>query len=174
MALKKLSQFVRFDAEGFFANLILGSVGRSERKDFETGEHKGTKVEVVIIGDKHNYKTSNGEQVNNVYEKITVKVPEDIEVPMNSHVRLVNVYATVYGQYRNQLSVTADDIEVIKQYENRSRGEALQGLVLPSERNCYKRESMRFFACNRTYICYRERRKAHGGYGQQIMVCSLS
>lgn len=29
MALKKLSQFERFDAEGFFANLNLGAVGQS-------------------------------------------------------------------------------------------------------------------------------------------------
>mgnify|MGYP004470857503 CR=1 FL=1 len=114
MALKKLSQFERFDAEGFFENLNLGAVGQSEWKDFITGEHKGTKVEVVIIGDKHNYNSANGQQISNIYEKLTVKVPKDIDVPMNSHVRLVNAYATVYGNYRNQLSVTADDIEVIK------------------------------------------------------------
>ncbi len=114
MALKKLSQFERFDAEGFFENLSLGVVGQSEWKDFTTGEHLGTKVEVVIIGDKHNYKSDKGQQISNIYEKLTVKVPKDIEVPMNSHVRLVNVYAKVYGPYRNELSVTADDIEVIK------------------------------------------------------------
>ena len=114
MALKKLSQFERFDAEGFFANLRLGSVGQSEWKDFESGEHKGTKIEIVVVEDKHNYKTANGEQISNIYEKLTVKVPKDIDVPMNVHVRLVNPQATVYGQYRNQLSVIADDIEVIK------------------------------------------------------------
>ena len=114
MALKKLSQFERFDAEGFFSNIDLGTVGQSEWKDFESGEHKGTKVEVVIIGDKHNYNSANGEHISNIYEKLTVKIPKDIDVPMNSHVRLLNVYATVYGQYRNQLSIVADDIEVIK------------------------------------------------------------
>lgn len=114
MALKKLSQFESFDAQGFFSNLNLGSVGTSEWKDFDTGAHKGTKVEVVIIGDKHVYNLTGGAQISNVYEKLTVKVPKDIDVPMNAHVRLVNPNATVYGQYRNQLSVTADDIEVIK------------------------------------------------------------
>lgn len=114
MSLKKLSQFEKFDAEGFFANLNLGAVGQSEWKDFTSGEHKGTKVEVVIIGDKHNYKSTGGQQISNMYEKLIVKVPRDIDVPMNSHVRLVNAYATVYGQYRNQLSITADDIEVLK------------------------------------------------------------
>lgn len=112
--LKKLSQFENFDAVGFFEKLNLGAVGKSEWKDFETGEHKGTKVEIVIIGDKHEYNSANGEVISNVYEKLTVKVPMDIDVPMNSQVRLINPNATVYGQYRNQLSITADDIEVIK------------------------------------------------------------
>ena len=113
MALKKLSQFESFDAKGFFSNLNLGAIGSSEWKDFDTGAHKGTKVEIVVIGDKHDYKSANGEQISNLYEKMIVKVPQDIDVPVNAHVRLVNPNATVYGQYRNQLSITADDIEVI-------------------------------------------------------------
>ena len=113
MAFKKLSQFEYFDMEGFLKGIGLGTVGKSEWKDFETGEHKGTKIELVIISDKNKYKSTNGEAVSNIYEKLTVKVAKDIDVPMNAHVRLINPYATVYGQYRNQLSVTADDIEVI-------------------------------------------------------------
>lgn len=113
MALKKLSQFTFFDAEGFFEKLNLVTTGQAEWRDFETGEHKGTKVEVVIAGDKHKYKTAEGETVNNLYEKLTIKVEKDINLPMNVHIRLINPYAIVYGQYRNQLSITADDLEVI-------------------------------------------------------------
>lgn len=113
MSLKKLSQFSYFDAEGFFEKLNLVTTGKSEWKDFESGEHKGTKIEVVVAGDKHKYKTVDGETVNNLYEKLSVKVAKDIDVPMNVQVRLINPYATIYGQYRNQLSITADDIEVI-------------------------------------------------------------
>lgn len=113
MALKKLSQFSYFDAEGFFGKLNLVTTGKSEWKDFESGEHKGTKIEVVVAGDKHKYKTADGETVNNLYEKLTVKVAKDIDVSMNVPVRLINPYVVIYGQYRNQLSITADDIEVI-------------------------------------------------------------
>ena len=74
----------------------------------------GTKIEIVVIGDKNRYKTTNGEAVSNMYEKMTVKIAKDIDVPMNAHVRLVNPQASVYVQYRNQLSIVADDIEVIK------------------------------------------------------------
>ena len=48
-----------------------------------------------------------------MYEKITVKVARDIDVPMNAKVRLINPKASIYGEFRNQLSVTAEDIEVL-------------------------------------------------------------
>lgn len=113
MALKKLSQFSFFDAEGFFSKLGLIAVGRSAWKEYGTGTVKGTKVEVVIASDKHNYNTSDGESVNNMYEKLTIKIPREIDVPMNAKVRLVHPEAQIYGEYRNQLSVKADDIEVL-------------------------------------------------------------
>lgn len=37
----------------------------------------------------------------------------DIDVPMNAKVRLINPTANIYGEFRNQLSVTAEDIEVL-------------------------------------------------------------
>lgn len=114
MALKKLSQFNYFDAEGFFSKLGLIVVGRSVWKEYGTGEIKGSKVEVVISSDKHNYNTSDGEIVNNLYEKITVKIPKKIDVPVNAKVRIVNPEGNIYGEYRNQLSVIADDIEVLE------------------------------------------------------------
>lgn len=113
MSLKKLSQFESFDIEKFLKGLELGTVGKSEWRDFETGERKGTKVETVIIDDKNKYKLAEGEVVSNMYEKLMVKIPRNIDIPMNARVRLINPHATVYGQYRNQLSITADDIEVI-------------------------------------------------------------
>jgi hypothetical protein len=114
MSLKKLAQFSYFDTEGFLSKLSLIAISSSEWKNFESGEHKGTKVDLVIASDKHKYKAADGENVSNLYEKLTVKVPKDIDVPMNSHVKLINPVATIYGQYRNQLSIVADDIEVLK------------------------------------------------------------
>lgn len=113
MALKKLSQFSYFDIEGFLEKIKLVTIGVAPWKEYETGVLKGTKVEVVIAGDKHRYNTADGEVVNNVYEKLTIKVPKDINVPMNTEVRLVNPEGNIYGEYRNQLSITADDIQVV-------------------------------------------------------------
>lgn len=113
MALKKLNMFSYFDAEEFFSKLSLIAVSKSVWKEYGSGNVLGTKVEVVIAGDKHNYNSQDGNVVNNMYEKLTVKIPKDIDVPMNAKVRLINPQGNIYGEYRNQLSVTAEDIEIL-------------------------------------------------------------
>ena len=42
--------------------------------------------------------------------KITFKVNKDINVPLKARVKPINAVATIYGDYRNQLSVKCDDI----------------------------------------------------------------
>lgn len=52
--------------------------------------------------------------MNNLYEKLSVKIPAKLNnVPMNTEVRLINPEAVVYGEYRNALSITADNIEIV-------------------------------------------------------------
>jgi len=111
--LKKLNQFDYFDAVEFFSKLILIAIGKSVWKEFGTDTIKGTKIEVVIASDKHNYNLKEGENVNNMYEKLIIKIPKEINVPMNSKIRLINPTANIYGEYRNQLSVVAEDVEVL-------------------------------------------------------------
>lgn len=111
--MKKLSQFMRFDCEAFFREKVFQVTGASEWVDYTTKAHMGTKVDVAIIKDDTQYKLKEGETVSNLYEKLTFKVRKDVNVPVGAHVVPVNAAATVYGDYRNQLSVTADDIRVI-------------------------------------------------------------
>lgn len=113
MPLKKLYRFSYFDIDGFLEGKKLSTVGLTEWKDFKTQNVLGSKVETVIIEDKTDYGTVEGEIVSNIYEKLTIKVPKKVEVPMNVMVRLINSEAVVYGEFRNRLSITADDIEVI-------------------------------------------------------------
>ena len=113
MALKKLNQFNHFDTEGFFSKIKLITVGNSVWKEYGSNVVKGTKLEVVIAGDKHMYNCNEGEAVNNMYEKLTVKVPKEMDVPMNVEVKLVNPEANIYGEYRNQLSIVAEDVQVV-------------------------------------------------------------
>lgn len=111
--MKKLNLFTYFDFDEFAKNKKFMSIGQQEWKDFKTGSVLGTKVEVVIAQDKTDYGVQDGEVVNNLYEKLIFKTPADISVPMNVEVRPINAVATVYGDFRNQLSITADNIEVV-------------------------------------------------------------
>lgn len=111
--MKKLSQFLKFDMEAFSRDKVYVSTGQSPWNDFDTKEHLGTKIEAFIAEDKTPYKCKDGEVVSNRFEKIIFKIKKDVNVPVNARVMPVNPVAVVYGDYRNQLSVTADDIRVI-------------------------------------------------------------
>lgn len=113
MGLKKLSQFLKFDFDEFSKGKAYQVIGTSEWVDYTTKAHMGTKVEALIAKDNTQYKQKEGEHVTNAFEKLTFKIRKNVSIPVSACVMPVNVSATVYGDYRNQLSVTADDIRVI-------------------------------------------------------------
>lgn len=113
MALKKLNKFLYFDFDEFAKGKRFTSIGKQPWKDYDSGKIKGTKLETIIAQDKTDYGDQSGEIVSNIYEKLIFKVPMDIDVPMNVEIRPMNVVATVYGEFRNQLSITAENIEVV-------------------------------------------------------------
>lgn len=112
MSLKKLNNFTYFDIDEFVAKKKLVVICVQQWKDFESKKLIGTKIETVIILDRTDYGNSEG-IVNNLYEKLIIKVPAKIDVPINSEIRLINAEATVYGEFRNQLSIVAENVEVV-------------------------------------------------------------
>jgi len=113
--MKKLMQFLRFDGPGFFGEKKLMVTACKPWADFKTKEELGTKVEVVIIEDNTAYRLKDGEQVSNIYEKVAIKVAKQLTVPTGTVIELVNPVCTVYGDYRDKLSVTVDDVKVVGQ-----------------------------------------------------------
>lgn len=112
--MKYLNQFLKFNCSGFFMNKKLLVVGIDEWLDFESKKHMGVKIQVVIIEDSTVYKHKDGESGSNVYEKIYIKVPKDVDIPTNSYIELVDATGNIYGDFRNQLSVTASDVKIIQ------------------------------------------------------------
>lgn len=112
--MKKLSQFLCFDFDKFSEGKIFQATTIEKWVDFETKELMGTKVGAVIVKDNTPYKQKDGENVNNLFEKITFKIPKSVQVPANAYIMPVNAVGVVYGEYRNQLSVTADDIRILQ------------------------------------------------------------
>ena len=111
--LKKLNRFLKFDAEGFFGGKRFKAIGVQEWKDFETGKVLGKKIEVVIASDKTDYGCTDGEVISNVYEKLVFKVRKNEEIPMGAEVKPINPLCSVYGEYRNQLSIVCERIDVL-------------------------------------------------------------
>ncbi len=113
--MKCLSQFNQFDLTGFTAGKTLTYTGASVWKDYETQKVMGTKVELTITKDNTPYKSKNGESVTNLYNKLIVKIPgtPSADLKIGAEVEIVNGVGTIYGQYRNELSIKADDVRPV-------------------------------------------------------------
>ena len=58
--------------------------------------------------------TARGLQLANRFEKLNIKVSKIISVPENAVVIPVNAVGTIYGEFRNQLSIKAEDIRIVQ------------------------------------------------------------
>lgn len=106
--MKKLTQFLLFNHKAFFNGKTLVFLGQSTKN--ENGVQI-TKCDLVIAKDKTPYELNEGEIVSNVYEKLLVKVyNKNISIPVGTEVQLINPECKVWGEFRNQLSVVAEDI----------------------------------------------------------------
>lgn len=111
--MKCLYQFENFDMDRFLSGKELTVTACGPWLDYDTKAQLGTKIETVITRDKTPYTPGKNGIATNLYEKMTVKVAKEVSVPISSQIELINATANVYGDYRNQLSVKAEDVKVI-------------------------------------------------------------
>lgn len=112
--MKNLNPFVRFALNEFLEGKELTVTACTTWVDFNTGAVQGTKIEVAITRDDTPYPPAkDGSVSTNLYEKINIKVPRAITVPTGAIVTIVNGVGNVYGDFRNQLSIRAEDVRVI-------------------------------------------------------------
>lgn len=117
MALKNLSHFTVFNASQFLAHKELRFITATqwvEKSDSGSELAKGVKVTLLICQDNSEYPNDK----TNLGEQIIVKVPfASIEAysafqPMVTLCKVTEIEkAVVYGEYRNQLSLTASVVE---------------------------------------------------------------
>ena len=113
MPLKNLSHFTEFNASLFLAKKELRFISATrwvEKIDKSSEVEKGVKVGLLIFSDDSDYPN----EKNNLCEQLVVKVPFATLEDYASYQPLVTICeiidiekATVYGEYRNQLSITA-------------------------------------------------------------------
>lgn len=124
--LKQLSAFNQFDLGEFLVGKVLMVAAITPIKVYKDGEpvgEDGSKIETIITVDKTKYPNPDPNMTNS-FERFNVKVPEDIKT-VRGKLKIGNKYnmkkyikASVYGDYRNQLSVSSklDYIEVIDKW----------------------------------------------------------
>ena len=123
MALKNLSHFTAFNAPQFLSRKELRFISATrwvEKTDTGSELEKGVKVSLLIYKDNSEYPN----EKTNLGEQIKVKVPlaslEDFSVfqPMATICEVTSIEkAVIYGEYRNQLSLTASVIEADENIE---------------------------------------------------------
>ena len=119
MSLKKLSQFQVFDSKSFFESkdFLLSKIEEWQEEGSQNLKTVGTKVTGVIFVDKSTYGNA-GTGINRG-ESITFKVSQPV-TNFSSWKAFNTVFkataftkVTVYGEYRNQLSVKVPSLTVI-------------------------------------------------------------
>ena len=111
--MKGLYQFERFDLGSFLAGKTIVVTSVNDLTDYNSGTIIGKKIECAIIKDDTAYMPSkDGSIVSNLYEKMLIKVktPYTADVAIGTEVTLINATASVYGDYRNKLSIIAEGV----------------------------------------------------------------
>lgn len=111
-----LKLFHVFQTEKFLKDKELTVTNIKPWQDFDSKEILGVKVEVAITKDETVYPAGrDGTVMTNLFEKMTFKVAKNsVDVKVHDIVTPVHPVATIYGDYQNQLSITADDVVVVK------------------------------------------------------------
>ena len=109
-----LSEFNKFDWPRFADGKVFVCTGQRPWTDRDNGSALGTIVDAVIYRDDTTYKRKEGDTRTNRFEKIAFKVSKAVTVPVDAQIKPVNAVATIWGDYRNNLSVKAEDIEVVQ------------------------------------------------------------
>lgn len=121
--MQKLNMFLKFDLQSFLADKGLEVASFKEHQKYEDGKPvgvDGVAITVAIVRDGTDYSTPG---ISNLYQTFTVRVNgvtlDEISTkfsPGDSIMLIRYAKASVYGDYRNQLSVqcnNVDDLEKI-------------------------------------------------------------
>lgn len=112
-SMKYLTQFLKFHWNDFAEAKQFRVTAIRPWKNYETKEQIGWIVDVAIVVDNTEYKFRDGEIGSNLYAALSFKTTAKPSVNLGDLVEPVNPVCTVYGDYKNQLSVKCDDVRVV-------------------------------------------------------------
>lgn len=125
MSLKKLSRFQKFDAQNFFKSkeMLFTKIEEWQEGDAENRQTVGTKVTGVILIDKTDY--GNDQVGINKGESIVFKVSQPVTEfagwkPFVTRFQCHSfTKVTLYGDFRNQLSVKVPSLSPVVKKVNK-------------------------------------------------------
>lgn len=114
--MNNLRYFERFLLEDFLQGKELTVKNCKPWKDFDSGEEKGSRIEVIITKDATIYPPGkDGKISTNLFENFMIKIPKtNFTVDVGAVIIPINGKGSVYGDYRNHLSIMADDVKVVR------------------------------------------------------------
>lgn len=136
--MRYLNQFLSFNLSDFMKDKTLISVGVSDLVDYNADKKIiGCKIAAVIYKDDTLYSKPDDDTSSNVFEKISIKVPgKKLNIPNNVEIKLPNTAtAVVYGEYRNQISITSPDgVIVVNKKSPSNAASRTEDAVSPGKR----------------------------------------
>lgn len=137
--MRYLNQFLSFKLSEFMKDKTIISVGVSDLVDYNADKKViGCKISAVIYKDDTLYSRPDDDTSSNVFEKLSIKVPgKKLNIPNNVEIKLPDTAtAVVYGEYRNQLSITSPDgvIVVNKKAPSNNTVSRTEDTVSPTKR----------------------------------------
>ena len=115
--MKKLRQFNKFDCEAFFKDKDVRVMAHEPWNEYEDGKvtkQLGTSYKCFIATDNTKYEGKDVTPDLNAGEQINVKVPKPPqEYKKFSKIGFINPTASVYGSFQSELSVKADEVEIV-------------------------------------------------------------
>lgn len=110
--MKGILQFL--DWEKITANLTFTVVSVGPWLKYETKEKLGTKLDVYVSRDDFQYFPKNdGTVFTNLGERLSIRVPGDVTVPIGEAIIPLDPVMTIYGKYNENASVRASGIKVV-------------------------------------------------------------
>ncbi len=120
--MRGVHQFEHFEQEEFGATKDYTVTGVSEWLSYEEKKPMGWAISTIITRDDTQYRVKDGQSISNLYQPQVFKCFQKPDVKIGDIVEPVEPVATLYGQFRNQISVKCKTMRVVTPAAGKDKG----------------------------------------------------
>lgn len=114
---KGLREFEKFDSNGFLKDKVLRLMKSEVLQDYSTNKPLGSQYTIIVEEDHTKYQK---EDTSNLGDRYVVKVldKEPLKITSPVFVKLIEPEIRIYGDFRNNIAISAKDIQIINRNKN--------------------------------------------------------